>query len=81
MSQETFAAALPPGPKARIVVGMRRGDAAARAGLPVTVCPYDAGTLPLSRQAWTVGYARARRAIAAAGGPPTPSQISEASDP
>ncbi len=77
MSQETSDDQLPPGPKARIVVGLRRGDAAFRAGLPVTVCPYP-GTLPLSRQAWTIGYGRARRAIDPAG---TPSAISEATDP
>ncbi len=81
MSRETFAAPLPPGPRGRIVAGMRRGDTAARAGLPATACPYDVGTLPLSGAAWTAGYGRARRALAATGGPPTPSQIAEASDP
>ncbi len=78
MSRETFTAPLPPGPRGRIVAGMRRGDTAARAGLPATACPYDAGRHPLSRQAWTVGYARARRAIDPAG---TPSAIGEATDP
>jgi hypothetical protein len=78
MSRETFAAPLPPGPRGRIAVGMARGDAAARAGLPPTACPYDAGTLPLSRAAWTAGYSRARRRIDP---DRTPSAIAEASDP
>lgn len=53
----------PPGPRARVVAAMREGDTAARAGKPITACPYRPDRHPLRRQAWTIGYGRAARAL------------------
>lgn len=68
----------PPGPRARVVQAAAEGDQAAREGKPPTACPYSYDRAPLRRQAWTLGYGRARRLLDPEA---TPSRRDEATEP